>query len=359
MYEYFELINLVMVYLLGVVFVATRFGRGPSVLASFLSVLAFNFFFVPPRFSFAVSDVEYIFTFVVMLAVGLITSNLTVSLRSQAKVAGHRERRAAVLYAFTRELSAARRIDDAARNGGAAHRRGIRRPERDVAARQCRQDRLSARRRHPVFLPRRRPRGRAMGIRPRQNRPAPVPTRLPGAEAVYFPMPGASGPVGVLAILPINLRRVFLPEQQRLLDTFITQIVQAIERVRLSEQAQAAKILAETESLRNALLNAISHDFRTPLASIIGAASSLMDEATRLTPEARGDLVKTIYDEGRRMTRLANNILDMARLESGVVKLTREWVPLEEIIGSVLTHLRARLGARPVEVSLPHDLPLV
>jgi two-component system, OmpR family, sensor histidine kinase KdpD len=358
MFEYFELSNLVMVYLLGVIFVATRYGRGPSVLASFLSVLAFDFFFVPPRFSFAVSDVQYLFTFAVMLAVGLVTSNLAVNLRSQAKVAGHRERRASVLYAFTRELSAARREDDVARV--AVKHIGEEFEGQSVILLPDAAGRIV----HPKsdgiqysFH------GSDLGVAQwvfDHGRMAGAGTdTLPGAEGVYLPMQGLVTTIGVLALLPINLRRVFLPEQQRLLDTFITQIVQAIERVRLTEQAQSAKIRAETESLRNSLLNAISHDFRTPLASIIGAASSLIDEGTHLTADAQHDLLKTILDEGRRMTRLANNILDMARLESGAFKFVREWYPMEEIVGSVLTRLRARLGTRPVEVRLPPDLPLV
>jgi two-component system, OmpR family, sensor histidine kinase KdpD len=358
MFEYFELSNLVMVYLLGVVFVATRYGRGPSVLASFLSVLAFDFFFVPPRFSFAVSDVQYLFTFAVMLAVGLVTSNLAVNLRSQAKVAGHRERRAAVLYAFTRELSAARRQDEVARiavkhigeefEGQSA----ILLPDAGGRIVHPRGDGIQYSF-HGSDL------GVAQWVFDHGRIAGAGTDTLPGAEGVYLPMPGEAANVGVLAILPVNLRRVFLPEQQRLLDTFITQIVQAIERIRLTEQAHTAKIRVETESLRNSLLNAISHDFRTPLASIIGAASSLMDDATHLTPEARIDLLKTIHDEGTRMTRLANNILDMARLESGAFKLAREWVPMEEIVGSVLTRLRSRLAGRPLQVKLPDDLPLV
>jgi two-component system sensor histidine kinase KdpD len=310
------------------------------------------------RFSFAVSDVQYLFTFAVMLAVGLVTSNLAVNLRSQAKVAGHRERRAAVLYAFTRELSAARRQDEVARiavkhigeefegqsaillpdaGGGIVH------PQGDGIQYSFHGSDLGVA--QWVF-----DHGRIAGAGT---------DTLPGAEGVYLPLPGEAANIGVLAILPVNLRRVFLPEQQRLLDTFITQIVQAIERIRLTEQAHTAKIRVETESLRNSLLNAISHDFRTPLASIIGAASSLMDDATHLTPEARIDLLTTIHDEGTRMTRLANNILDMARLESGAFKLAREWVPMEEIVGSVLTRLRTRLAGRPLEVKLPDELPLV
>jgi two-component system sensor histidine kinase KdpD len=182
---------------------------------------------------------------------------------------------------------------------------------------------------------------------------------LPGADAVYFPLQGASGPIGVLALLPSSLRRVFLPEQQRLLETFLNQTALAIERVRLAQAAQNAQIKVETESLRNSLLAGISHDLRTPLAAIVGAASSLAEEPERLAPEARRELARTIYDEGQRMATLANNILDMARLDAGAVTLNRDWYPLEEIVGGVLTRMRARLDGRPVGIALPKDAPLV
>jgi two-component system sensor histidine kinase KdpD len=159
--------------------------------------------------------------------------------------------------------------------------------------------------------------------------------------------------------LPTSLRRVFLPEQQRLLETFLSQTALAIERVRLAQDAQDAQIKVETESLRNSLLAGISHDLRTPLAAIVGAASSLAEDNARLAPEAQRELARTIYDEGQRMTTLANNILDMARLDAGGVKLNREWYPLEEIVGGVLTRLQARLEGRPVRIDLPEDAPLV
>jgi two-component system sensor histidine kinase KdpD len=163
----------------------------------------------------------------------------------------------------------------------------------------------------------------------------------------------------VLALLPSSLRRVFLPEQQRLLETFLNQVALALERVRLAEAARNAQIKVETESLRNSLLAGISHDLRTPLAAIVGAASSLAEEPERLSEGARRELARTIYDEGQRMATLANNILDMARLDAGAVTLKREWVPLEEIVGGVLTRLRARLEGRPVRIALPKDAPLV
>ncbi len=356
--DYLALTNLVMLYLLGVVFVAARFGRGPSVLASVLSVAAFDFFFVPPRYSFAVSDAEYVVTFGVMLAVGLVVGGLTVNLRSQAKIAGHRERRAGVLYAFTRELGSKHNEDEIAQV--AVKHIGAEIEGQSVALFPDSQGRIAYPRAQSMQYSFH---GSDLGVAQWVFDHCKVAGKgtdtLPGTEGVYFPMTGAAGAIGVLALLPINLRRVFLPEQQRLIETFITQIVQAVERVSLTKEAQSAKIKAETESLRNSLLSAISHDFRTPLASIVGASSSLIDGGTHLTEDGRLELGKTIYEEARRMTKLANNLLDMARLDAGTVNLNLQWCPIEEIIGGVLTRLNARLASHPVAIRLPLGLPLV
>jgi two-component system sensor histidine kinase KdpD len=182
---------------------------------------------------------------------------------------------------------------------------------------------------------------------------------LPGANAVFFPMTGYRGVIGVLVLQAANLRRVFLPEQRRLLDTFINQIVQTIERVRLSDDAQQSQIRMESESLRNSLLSAISHDLRTPLASIVGAASSLVAEDGQLSSEDRHELSLTIYDEALRMSNLTNNILDMARLDAGKAQLNRQWYPLDEIIGGALTRVRKLVAGRMINTQLPEGLCLV
>jgi two-component system sensor histidine kinase KdpD len=353
-----ELINLVMVYLLGVMWVATRSGRGPSILASALSVGAFDFFFVPPEYTFAVSDIRYAVTFAVMFLVGIVISNLAANLRTQARVAGYREKRAASLYAISRELAAAHREDEIVRAAtghvGAEFGAQCAILFPDESGRVVYPNGES----QPHSL-----RGADLGVAQWVFDHGRIAGRgtdtLPGADAVYFPIQGASGPIGVLALLPSSLRRVFLPEQQRLLETFLNQTALAIERVRLAQAAQTAQIKVETESLRNSLLAGISHDLRTPLAAIVGAASSLAEEPERLAPEARRELARTIYDEGQRMATLANNILDMARLDAGAVTLNRDWYPLEEIVGGVLTRMRARLEGRPVRIALPKDAPLV
>jgi two-component system, OmpR family, sensor histidine kinase KdpD len=358
MTPFFELLNVVMAYLLGVVVVAARFGRGPSVLTAVLGVAAFDFFFVPPQWTFAVSDTQYLITFGVMLVVGLIISNLTAGMRLQARVAGYREQRMAALYAMSRELAAARGEQNIV----------------SIGVRHISEVFLSQ---VVILLPSSNgrieyPRGQSVNgslhgadLAVAQwvfdhGQPAGLGTdTLPAAEAYYLPFTGSSERLGVLTILPANLRRVFVPEQQRLLETFANQVALAIERVRLAEQAHGAQVHAESERLRNALLSAISHDLRTPLAAIVGAASSLVADGDRLGREAARELSQTIHDEAQRMTGLVSNVLDMARLQAGAVRLNRQWYPVEEVVGSVLTRMSKRLEDRPVNIDLPRDLPLV
>jgi two-component system sensor histidine kinase KdpD len=358
MFGRFDLSNLVMVYLLGIVFVATRFGHGPSVLASVLSVGAFDFFFVEPRYTFAVSDSQYFFTFVVMLLVAMVISRLVVDVRSQAKVAAHRERRAAALYAMSKELMASRDEEEIVRiavrhvYGEFSSRNVILFP--DASGRIVYPaDKGLPESLHGCDL------DVAQWVFDHDEMAGQGTNTLPGSKAVYFPLAGVDKVIGVLALLPVNLRRVFLPEQRKLLETFIGQIAQAIERVRSADQAKNAHIQVEAERLRNSLLSSISHDLRTPLATIVGSSSTLAEDDETLEPEDRQELSRAICDEALRMSNLVNNILYMARLDAGVVELNRQWHPLEEIIGAVLTRLQQRLEGRPVSVKLPPGLPLV
>ncbi len=182
---------------------------------------------------------------------------------------------------------------------------------------------------------------------------------LPGGDMIYLPLRTSASTIGVLVLLPLNPSRIALPEQQRLLETFVSQIALALERVRLAVEAQTAQLKIETEQLRNSLLSAISHDLRTPLAAIVGASSSLVHDSERLNAQARQELSQAIHDEAVRMSGLANNLLDMARLQVGGVVLNRQWQPLEEVVGAALAGMSARLADHSVIVNLPHTLPLV
>ena len=354
----FELVNVAMMYLLAVVLIAFRYGRGPAVTTSVFGVASFDFFFVPPQFSFAVSDIQYLFTFAIMLAVALVISNLAASVRLQANVAGHRERRTAQLYAMSRELAATR--------GQEAMARVAVRHVSEVFDSQV-----------VVLLPGgggrlRHPRGDSISGSLHgadlavaewvygHGEPAGQGTHtLPASEALYLPLRGSQTVLGVLGVLPANPRRVLLPEQFHLLETFAGQIALALERAQLAEHAQRVQVSAETEGLRNALLASISHDLRTPLAVISGASSSLAERGERLSAPDRAALAKSIYEQTQQMSQLVANVLEMTRLEAGVIALNRDWHALGEIAGTVLNRLREVLALHPVSLSLPDDLPLV
>jgi two-component system, OmpR family, sensor histidine kinase KdpD len=352
----FELSNLIMVYLLGVVVVAVRYGRGPSVLAAVLGVAAFDFFFVPPLFTFAVSDTQYVVTFAVMLVVGLVISNLMASLRLQARIASHRERRTAALYAMSRELAVTRGRENLL-TIAVRHVTEVFEAQAVILLPDA-----NGRVVHPKSKPtqnslRRADLAVAQWVFDHGQMAGRGTDTLPGSEALFLPLRSATGILGVLAVAPKELRQVMLPEQRHLLDTFASQVALALERVRLARQAAEAQVRMETESLRNSLLSSISHDLRTPLAAIVGAASSLTEEDAKLTPEARRSLSRDIQDASRRMSELVNKVLDMARLQSGTIQLKLEWYPLEEVVGSVLTQLKERLKEHPVSVELPEELP--
>jgi two-component system sensor histidine kinase KdpD len=353
-----ELANLVMVFLLGVVFVATRFGRGPSVLASVLGVGIFDFLFVQPYYSFSVSDGQYLITLTTMLVVGIVISNSMVNVHSQAKVAAHRERRAAVLYAMSKELAASQSEEEIVRtavrhlHSEFSSRNVILFPDNNGRVVYPKQKSITESL-HGADL------SVAQWVLDHNEMAGQGTNTLPGAEAIYFPIHNEDKALGVLALLPVNLRRVFLPEQQKLLETFLRQIGQAITRIRLAEQAKMTQMQVEAERLRNSLLSAISHDLRTPLATIIGSASTLLEGEGRLQTQDKLDLSRVIVDEAERMSNLINNILDMARLDAGAVELNKQWHPLEEIIGTVLTRLHNHLADRPVKVKLPEGIPMV
>jgi two-component system sensor histidine kinase KdpD len=354
----FELVNIAMIYLLAVALVAVRFGRGPAIATSILAVATFDFFLVPPQLTFAVSDVQYLLTFAIMLAVALIISNLTASVRLQAAVAGHRERRTALLYAMSRELAATRGQENLAR-AAVRHVSEVFDSQVVVLLPDA-----AGRLRHPVgtALPGSY-RGSDLAVAQwvqDHGEPAGLGTdTLPSTEALYLPLKGTQAVLGVVGVLPANPRRVLLPEQFHLLETFAAQIALALERAQLAERAERASIDAETEGVRNALLASISHDLRTPLAVIAGASSSLIEKGDALSAQSRSDLAKSVYAQAQEMSQLVANVLEMTRLEAGGIAPNLEWHSLGEIVGAALLRLRERLARHAVTADIPRGLPLV
>jgi two-component system sensor histidine kinase KdpD len=349
--------NLVMVYLLVVAFVATRSRAGPAILASVLSVVAFDFFFVPPPLTLAVEDTQYVVTFGVMLIVALLISGLAARVREQAEAARQRERRTATLHALSRELAATRGLEEIART---AARHASEALSLQAAVILKREDgRLVAIAAPSAFFTLE-PREEAVARWVLEHgRPAGLGTdTLPGAGALFVPLLGTAGAVGALGVRPSD--SLGLPHEQRLLlDAIASQSAAAIERAELAAGAERALLTAETERLRSALLSSVSHDLRTPLASITGAVSSLLESGGTVTDEARRELLETIQEESGWMDRLIRNLLDMTKLESGTLRLQKEWHPLEEIVGAALGRLEDRLKDRKVTTRLAEDLPLV
>ena len=345
--------DVAMIFLLGVVFVASRYGRGPSVFASLLSIASFDFLFVTPRFTFAVSDARYVLTFGVMLAAALVASHLTLRIRAQAQTARDRERRTGAVYAMSRELAAARTPVDliaiATRHladtfGAEMH---ILMPD---AVGRLEGGNLDEKER-----------GVAQWVLDHGQRAGAGTDTLPSASGLYVPLAASSGVVGVLGVGAADPTRFEDPMVLQLLDTFAGQAALALERAQLADRAQKEEVEVEAERLRTSLLSSLSHDMRTPLGSITGAASSLLDESggTALKEPARRELLQSILDEANRMNRLIGNLLDMIRLESGALQVQKDWQPLEEPVGVALIRLGERVKDHPVQVNLPPDLPLV
>jgi two-component system sensor histidine kinase KdpD len=356
---HFDRSNIVAIYILTVVLVGVRLGRGPAALAAVLSVCAFDFFFVPPRFSFAVSDVQYLLTFCIMLAVGLIAGQLTAGLRFQARVASHREERAGSLYEIARDLSGAVQVEQVVKISDESIQRTFRASAAlllpDASGRLISTLNADAKRADAAL---------AVEIGTAQwafdrGQPAGFGTdTLPGSEVLYIPLRAPTQARGVLAVKAHNRRMLRIPEQRQLLDTFAALIAIALERVHYVGVAQDALLKMESERLRNSLLAALSHDLRTPLTVLVGLAESLALTAPKLS-SMQLETAQAIQDEARRMSTLVSNLLDMARIESGEVTLNLQWQPLEEVVGAALEAARGMLQRHTAVVRLPRDLPLV
>ena len=346
-----ELTNIVMIFLLAVVGVGWVYGRGPAVLAAFLGVGLFDFFFVPPRFSFAVSDVQYLVTFAVMLLVALAIGQLTAVLKVQAEAATLREHRMRGLYEMSRDLSAALMPEHVAEIG-----RRFLAAEFDARSTLLvadEHDRLAA-------LPGGNATVDEAVVHWSFDRVEPAgfgTDTLAASACLVLPLKAPMRLRGVLAIQPPD-RATLGPDQRRLLDTCASLLAISLERIHYIDVAQKSTVQIESERLRNSLLQAISHDLRTPLAALVGLADTLAMTAPPLSP-AQAEVSGAIRESALRMNAMVGNLLDMARLEAGAVPMHREWQPLEEVVGSALAACAPALQGRPVRVQLPDGLPLL
>ena len=344
-----------LVFLTAILASAIAWGLWPSLFAAIASMLAYNFFFLPPLYTFTVGDPENVLALFFFLIVALIVSNLTARTRTQVVTARLRAKTTAELYAFSRKVAGIGALDDLL--WATAHqitsmlnvRTVLLMPLKDregleVASGYPPEDQLddadmaAAR----WSWEHNRPAGRGADT-------------LPGAKRLFLPLRTDSGPVGVLGIDRDAPGPLLTPDDRRLLDALCDQAAVAIERISLAKGLDEARVLAETERLRAALLTSISHDLRTPLASILGTVSSLRSYPERYSPAEREDLLSTLQDEAERLNRFVSNLLDMTRLESGAIDLKLELIDVAEIVGSALQRAGSVLAGHGVEVNIaPH-----
>lgn len=351
-----EPVNLVMLYLVSTVAAAVYLGRGPALLTSVMSVLAFDFFLVPPYLTFAVSDTQYFITFIGLFLVSIVVSSLTARTQEQADAAIQREAHTSALYTLGRDLTSANDLKQVAEIV-ITHISEV--FGRDVA----------------IFLPENgklkmfastmdyTPDANEMAVATwsfEHDQPAGVGTdTLPAVSLRCQPLRTSRGQIGVLGIHPKEAGKFLSPDQRQTFNAFANQAALAVERASLAERARQAELLQATEKLQTALLNSISHDLRTPLVSITGALSSLREESLNINQEDRNSLLETAYGEAERLNRLVGNLLNMTRLEANAIHLRLEPSDIQDAIGAALDQLEERLGKKPIVVTIPEGLPLV
>jgi two-component system, OmpR family, sensor histidine kinase KdpD len=355
--QYLGIENVDLVFLTAITVVAARFGLWPSLLASVVSSLCYNFFFLPPIYTFTITDPTNIAAFVFFTLVAILVSNVAARSRTLAIAALERARTTESLYSFSRKLAGTGTLDDVLwatayqtalmlkvrvvlllpENGTIAVRAGY--PPEDIlddadlaAAKWAWQNDRAA--------------GRGSDT-------------LPGAKRLFLPMRTGRGAIGVVGIDSDKPGPLLTPDQRRLLDALTDQGALAIERVRLVEEMDRVERAAETERLRSALLTSISHDLKTPLAAVLGAAGTLRDLGANLSDAEKADLMTTIIDESERLNRFIANLLDMTKLESGAIAPNVALHDLGEIVGSALRRAGRILSRHRVEVDLAPDLPML
>jgi two-component system sensor histidine kinase KdpD len=354
--QFLDLDNISLVFLAAVLASAVRYGAGPSVFAALLSVLCYNFFFIPPLYTFTIADPANVVALFFFMIVALLTSSLTARTRTQAVIARRQAKTTAELYSFSKKLAGIAKLDDllwatvhqialmlkvevvllTPEGDTIAVRAGF--PPEDelddadlAAAKWC--------------WDHNQPAGRAADT-------------LPGAKRLFLPLRTGRGAVGVLGINRKTPGPLFTPDERRLLDALADQAAVAIERTQLAEDIDEARVLAETERLRSSLLTSVSHDLRTPLASIIGTITSLRSFGKLYDDTTRDEMLATAQEEGERLNRFVANLLDMTRLDSGTIELRREMIDLSDVVGSALQRSGKILAGHRVAVALAPDLPM-
>lgn len=348
--------NLVMLYLTSTIISAIFLGRGPSLFIAVAGVLAFDFFLIPPYYTFVVDDTQYIITFIALFIVSLVVSSLTARVREQAGTAIQREKQTAVLYDLSKDLTSAADLLQVVNIIISQIGRAF---GRDVAIFLPDNQQLQIFASSPNYQPDENELAVAAWAY-QHDQPAGRGTdTLPATALRCHPLKTSNGIVGVLGVHSKDRTNFLSPEQRITLAAFANQSALAIERASLSEQARQTELLRATESLQTALLNSISHDLRTPLVSITGALSSLDEDDGILNESARRALIENARGEADRLNRLVGNLLNMTRIESGAIKLRLESEDIQDVIGTALEQLGSRVADRKIQVNVPAGFPLV
>ena len=355
--QYLNVLNIALVFLTAILISAVNYGLLPSLYACVISVLAYNFFFLPPLYTFTIADPENVVALFFFLIVAVIASNLAARTRSQVVSARDRARTTEELFAFSRKLAGIGKLEDLLwatvyqialmlsvrvvlllpEAEGIAVRAGYP-PEDELDEADLAAARWSWEHNRAA--------GRGADT-------------LPGAKRLFLPLRTARGPVGVLGIDRDRSGPLLTPDGRRLLDALSDQVAVAIERITLAEDIDRARVLAETERLRAALLTSISHDLRTPLASIIGAMTSLRSYGDAYDKDSRDELMATIQSEAERLNRFIGNLLDMTRLESGNIQLNPEMIDASEIVGTAVHRAAKILADHRLEIDIDPRLPML
>ncbi|MBL8583500.1 MAG: sensor histidine kinase KdpD [Rhizobiaceae bacterium] len=353
----FPVESLSLFFLVAVLGVAARFGLWPSIFASGLAFLSYNFFLPEPFFTFEIANQDLVLTLFLFLAVAVVTGNLAARLRDQAHAQRAIARRTANLFDFSRKVASVASFDDvvwAAVTHVASTMQCssiILMPDASgrlaIVGGMPPEDQLEPR-----------DRGAAEWAWDKREPAGWSSQTLPSATWLFLPMKSADRIHGLLGV-QFGARQYITTEERRLLDSLVDQVGLAIERTKLASDMENTRLLAETESLRGALLSSVSHDLRTPLVSIIGAATSLVEADEALGPSGRRSLAETIRDEGERLNRYVQNLLDMTRLGYGALKVARQPVDLREVVGRALRRLERDLAAHRIVRHLPASLPEV
>ena len=358
--EALGLVNIVMLYLIPILFSAIWWGTLPAVVTAFMAVFIFDFFLVPPVKSFTVADIRYLLTFGIFLMVALFTGELSTRLRQQILLSRRREARISALYSLSREITAVSELQPVMQSIVDKIAETIEGqvilllPDKEG---KLVQNAVSAVEGEGFFNDNER--AVAGWVFEKGKMAGRGTDTLNGAEGLYLPLSTDQEVKGVLGIRSKQPEQCFFPEQMRMLEAFAGLAAVAVARVQLAEQARESQILAESERLRTALFSSLSHDLRTPLASVIGAVTGLLEDDGVYSPEDRIELLQSIRQGAMRMNRFVNNLLDMARIESGVIHLKPEWCDIQDIIGVAIGRIEEQLSNRFLKIEVEPDLPLL